>query len=143
MCTTVPPAKSRAPRLNSQPVGAKTQWATGAYTRVDHRARKSAHPANFIRSAVAPVMRAGVMMANIIWKATNASAGTVSASRPGMLPLNKPLRPTRSKPPITPPWSLPKARLKATNAHSTLTSPMQKTFCMSMPRTFLPLTIPP
>ena len=32
MCTTVPPAKSSAPRLNSQPAGLKTQWATGAYT---------------------------------------------------------------------------------------------------------------
>ena len=30
MCTTVPPAKSRAPRSNSQPAGLNTQWATGA-----------------------------------------------------------------------------------------------------------------
>ena len=28
-CTTVPPAKSRRPRLNSQPSGAHTQCATG------------------------------------------------------------------------------------------------------------------
>ncbi len=27
--TTVPPAKSRAPSLNSQPSAAQTQWATG------------------------------------------------------------------------------------------------------------------
>ena len=29
MWTTVPPAKSRAPSLNSHPTGAKTQWAMG------------------------------------------------------------------------------------------------------------------
>ena len=32
---------------------------------------------NFIRSANAPAMSAGVMTANIIWNATNASVGTV------------------------------------------------------------------
>src|SRR5205085_5523124 len=68
MWTTVPPAKSRAPRLNSQPWGLKTQWATGEYTRTLHAPRKATHPPNLRRSAVAPVMRAGVMMANIIWK---------------------------------------------------------------------------
>ena len=35
MWTTVPPAKSRAPSLNSQPWGLNTQWATG---RVDEDA---------------------------------------------------------------------------------------------------------
>ena len=29
MWTTVPPAKSSAPSLNSQPSGAQTQWAIG------------------------------------------------------------------------------------------------------------------
>ena len=43
---------------------------------------KTAYPANFKRSAVAPVIRAGVMTANIIWYAANASGGMVSASAP-------------------------------------------------------------
>ena len=42
MWTTVPPAKSSAPRLNSQPVGLNTQWATGEYTSTDHRPRNTA-----------------------------------------------------------------------------------------------------
>ena len=29
ICTTVPPAKSSAPSLNSQPSAAQTQWASG------------------------------------------------------------------------------------------------------------------
>ena len=37
--------------------------------------RKATHPPNFIRSAMAPVISAGVMMANIIWKAQNAMRG--------------------------------------------------------------------
>jgi hypothetical protein len=67
MCTTVPPAKSSAPSWNSQPVGLNTQWATGAYTSTNHSPRNATQPANFMRSAVAPVMSAGVITANIIW----------------------------------------------------------------------------
>ena len=37
----------------------------------------------------------------------------------------------------------PKARLKPTSAHSTEMRPMAKMFCMSMPSTFLDLTMPP
>ena len=40
---------------------------------------------NFSRSAVAPVISAGVMMANIIWKAKNTIGGIVRKSRPGSL----------------------------------------------------------
>ena len=40
--TTVPPAKSSAPRSASQPP-ANTQWATGRYTRIDHRVMKPTH----------------------------------------------------------------------------------------------------
>jgi hypothetical protein len=67
MCTTVPPAKSRAPRLNSQPVGLNTQWATGEYTRMSHTLRNTIQAENLTRSAMAPVISAGVMTANIIW----------------------------------------------------------------------------
>src|SRR5258708_38688179 len=35
MCTTRPPAKSRAPMLWIQPPAPQTQWATGSYTSVD------------------------------------------------------------------------------------------------------------
>src|SRR5713226_2473482 len=34
MCTTVPPAKSSAPSLASQPHDPHTQWASGSYTNV-------------------------------------------------------------------------------------------------------------
>ena len=68
MCTTVPPAKSSAPRSRSQPPGAHTQWARGAYTRNSHRVVNRAKAENFIRSAKAPVIRAGVMAAKKSWK---------------------------------------------------------------------------
>jgi hypothetical protein len=67
MWTTVPPAKSRAPRSKSQPVGLKTQWATGLYTRMSQTERNTIHAENLTRSAMAPVIGAGVMTANIIW----------------------------------------------------------------------------
>ena len=40
---------------------------------------KTRKPENFIRSANAPVIRAGVMTANIIWKTIKARWGTVEA----------------------------------------------------------------
>jgi hypothetical protein len=46
---------------------------------VTHRATKTITALNFARSAKAPVIRAGVMMANIIWKAMYARWGTVGA----------------------------------------------------------------
>ena len=70
MCTTVPPAKSsvgkRPPRFefNSPPLP-QTMWAMGAYTMSDHNTMNTAMALNFIRSAKAPLMSAGVMMANI------------------------------------------------------------------------------
>ena len=67
MCTTAPPAKSSAPRLNSHPFGLNTQWATTGYTMTDHTPMRIAYALNFKRSAVAPVMSAGVITANIIW----------------------------------------------------------------------------
>src|SRR5919106_2908418 len=79
MWTTVPPAKSRAPSLNSQPSADHTQWASGEYTRIDHRIVNSTNAPKRLRSAKAPVMRAGVIAANIIWKAANSTNGTVVA----------------------------------------------------------------
>src|ERR1700730_1265789 len=70
MCTTVPPAKSRVgnfpPRdAFSRPPLPQTMCASGAYTTKNHKIRNSTVPLNFMRSAVAPVISAGVMMANI------------------------------------------------------------------------------
>src|SRR4030042_1985385 len=50
MCTTVPPAKSRAPNFASHPPLPHTQWATGQYTKVSHRAAKTRKALNLIRS---------------------------------------------------------------------------------------------
>src|SRR5512134_3685221 len=41
MWTTVPPAKSRAPRFRIHPPIPQTQWATGLYTRRAHRRVKT------------------------------------------------------------------------------------------------------
>src|SRR5438105_4443977 len=88
MWTTVPPAKSSAPRCpaprNPPP---HTQWATGEYTRIDHSVRSISHPENFMRSANAPVIRAGVMMANISWNAMNTVDGMVGAQWTGLCPV--------------------------------------------------------
>ncbi len=67
MCTAVPPAKSMTPISKAQPPVPHTQCATGKYTIVAHSATNSAHAVNFTRSASAPLIRAGVMTANISW----------------------------------------------------------------------------
>src|SRR5260370_4042459 len=72
MCTTVPPAKSSVGNFPpseafSSPPLPHTMWASGAYTTRNHSVRKSTVPLHFIRSAVAPVITAGVMIANITW----------------------------------------------------------------------------
>lgn len=55
------------PRSNAQPPVPQTQCATGKYTSVTHRVMNSAQALNFTRSASAPLIRAGVMIANISW----------------------------------------------------------------------------
>ena len=52
-------------------------WAIGAYTRTSQTEMNTAYAENFIRSAVAPVISAGVMMANVIWNAQNSTNGMV------------------------------------------------------------------
>src|SRR4051794_34601786 len=80
MCTTAPPAKSSAPISASQPP-ANTQCATGAYTRTSHTEMNTAYDVNFSRSAVAPVINAGVMIANVIWNAQNSTNGMARDSK--------------------------------------------------------------
>ena len=108
MCTTVPPAKSMAPRCavprNPPP---QTQCASGEYTRIDHRVSTTSHPENFMRSANAPVISAGVMMANISWNAMNTVAGMVGAREEGAAPT--PCSPQYVRPPIRVPLSGPNA----------------------------------
>ncbi|GIU88981.1 MAG: hypothetical protein KatS3mg010_2129 [Acidimicrobiia bacterium] len=148
MCTTVPPAKSSAPRSNNQPEGENTQCATGEYTITDHRPRNHTHAANRIRSAIAPVMSAGVMTANIIWYAANTIGGNVNSpnhSTPagsGGYIVATSLRPTKSKLPISDP-SPPNANEYPIRPQSTLIRPSAKKFCISIASTFLLRTMPP
>src|SRR5579859_5131934 len=72
ICTTVPPAKSSVGNLPPSeafrnPPLPQTMCASGAYTIKNHSVMKSTVPLNFMRSAVAPVIKAGVITANINW----------------------------------------------------------------------------
>src|SRR5215213_3985721 len=78
MCTTVPPAKSMAllvaPAFQTpfmKPSAPHTMWANGKYTPNIHSRMNSMMDEYFIRSAMAPTIRAGVMMANISWYIAN------------------------------------------------------------------------
>src|SRR6266702_5796146 len=68
-CTTVPPAKSRHGNLPvtafSSPPTPQTMCAIGLYTTMAHSTMNSSIAENFMRSANAPVISAGVMIANI------------------------------------------------------------------------------
>src|SRR5882672_866182 len=69
ICTTVPPAKSKQgnlpPAAFKYPPLPQTICASGAYTKRNHSVMNNTVPLNFIRSAVAPVISAGVITANI------------------------------------------------------------------------------
>ena len=78
MWTTVPPAKSIAliEALAFQtpfmaPSMPHTAWASGKYTTTIQSATKASTAENFMRSAIAPTMSAGVMIANISWYMEN------------------------------------------------------------------------
>src|SRR5262245_32002755 len=93
MCTTVPPAKSRAPHCQSKPAFAfcasttfaavyasgpgqnHTMCAMGRYENVNQRTMKSSTAENFARSAKAPRIRQQVIAAKVAWNATNTSSG--------------------------------------------------------------------
>ena len=61
--------------------------------------RRRTQAENFVRSAIAPVINAGVITANIIWKATKAVSGIVS---PGSTWPVTSRNPTKFSPPIRP-----------------------------------------
>src|SRR5690606_38032991 len=86
MCTTVPPAKSSTPALPRNPPP-HTQCVTGAYTTSDHSPMNQSMAENFIRSANAPTISAGVMTANVIWNTTNKASGMVPVSSAVPMPL--------------------------------------------------------
>src|SRR5438552_7001445 len=86
MCTTVPPAKSIAlidafafhtPFM--KPSMPQTMWAIGKYTTNIHMTMNAMMAAYFMRSAIAPTMRPGVMMANISWYIANPLCETHAA----------------------------------------------------------------
>ena len=88
------------------------------------------HAPNRMRSAIAPVISAGVMTANIIWYAMNSDGGIVSES-PGGAVLQVAAS-TRSRGCRSSCSVPPKASEYTTTAQSTLTRPRQKKFCMSI-----------
>jgi hypothetical protein len=109
MWTTVPPAKSSAPHVPPTMPPPHTMWASGSYTSVAQSREKTTNALNFMRSANAPVMSAGVMTANIIWYAMYSWCGMVGASGAGSTPT--PRSPRCARPPITPCTSGPNAKL--------------------------------
>ena len=74
---------------------------------------KTIQAPNFVRSAIAPLISATVMIANTAWNATNASGGMPAdspATPPSGAAFIRPFRPTNSKLPMRPlPESSPKA----------------------------------
>src|SRR5436309_3627615 len=76
--TTKPPAKSMTPRDLRKPPIPQFQWAIGTYTNVVQRAMKIRSALNRIRSAKAPMIKAGVIAANFSWNAKYRSSGIVS-----------------------------------------------------------------
>ncbi len=100
------------------------------------------NPPNFMRSAKAPEMSAGVMTANMHWNIMNVRCGRFSAGEP-MLSMPTPFRKAKSKPPMRPPMSVPKDREYPQTAQSTETSPSMMNDCMMVARTFLERTSPP
>src|SRR5919197_3693853 len=150
MCTTVPPAKSSAKKWPcedgiierfSQPKPSNTQCATGAYTTIDHTATNATKAPNFQRSAVEPVISAGVMIANVNWNATNTIVGNVCAEpstgqASPMCLMNAKCRSPRYLP------SPPNAQVNPTTSHVTLTTAIAAKFCISMASTCLTRTMP-
>src|SRR5690606_37830504 len=80
MCTTVPPAKSRAPSSSSMPPGPHTMWAIGGQLNVNQSSEKNSRALKRTRSASEPTIRAVVSPAKVHWKATNTNSGSFTSS---------------------------------------------------------------
>jgi hypothetical protein len=80
----------------------QTECATGKYTSSVQPTTNAIQPRNLARSAIAPEISAGVMIANISWNATKASVGVDPLTASVAI---RPFRPTSEKSPITCPVS--------------------------------------
>ena len=94
----VPPAKSSEPRSPSQPP--KIHLKIGTYTSSSQTGTNTAQARNFMRSATAPEMSAGVMTANIprnaivaIWPPPSSRIDTLRSPSHSKLPIQFPLPP--------------------------------------------------
>ena len=82
MWTAVPPAKSSDAELGERSSRRRPAAEVEDPVRdrevdqvTQHDRRRRSQPANLARSAIAPLISAGVMMANIIWKADEHQVG--------------------------------------------------------------------
>ena len=109
-----------------------------------HTATNMPHAANFARSAMAPEISAGVMTANISWKAAKTRIG-IGYSPPLTASLSSMSeRPSSLKSPMKPlAFSVPKVSEKPNSTHKGVTMPIVNTLIISMLRTDLERTMPP
>ena len=102
----------------------------------------AANAPNFQRSAVEPVISAGVMIANVAWKATKAIVGIVWAD-PSVGTTSWAFQ--RKAKWLSPRyWPVPlKAQVKPMMTQVTLTIAIAAKFCISIASTCLARTMPP
>jgi hypothetical protein len=102
---------------------------------------KIANALNFIRSAMAPVSRRGVITANIISKLANRTPGIVGAKLTGLLDETW-WRKAQSRLPINPLISGPNVTLKPKVNHITLKTASPKKICIKIETVFFLLSKP-
>ena len=89
--TTIPPAKSFTPLTKSEPSAPdkrpppQIQCVTGAYTKIIQSDEKNNTKEKETLSTYAPTIRAGVIIANVIWKAKNKTSGIVPNKVSGVI----------------------------------------------------------
>ncbi len=103
----------------------------------------SRYDENRTRSANEPVIKAGVMIANLSWNIAKITSGTVAHNALFVAsPTPSNIRNVIGLP-ITPPRLSPKARLKPTATQIRLMTPSATTLWSIVETTFFRLTIPP
>ena len=100
-----------------------------------HKGKKRKKAENFILSAIAPVIRAGVIIANINWKAQKSSAGILDTRFPSLSDIF--FKRIYLKLPINPSTSGPKAKLYPNNNQIIATIPMQTKLCIIIESIFV------
>ena len=98
---------------------------------------------NRIRSAKAPLISAGVMIANLSWKSAKSRSGIVGDRRGSGASVTPRNNTKLNGLPTTPPRLSPNARLKPTTIQMTLTTPRAMKHCNMVEMTFFGETIPP